>query len=263
MGMPRMLWRHRALVAELTRREFSGRYQGSFGGVLWSFVQPLFLLAVYTIAFGAILKAHWGFSGGTGDYALMIFAGLVVYNAFSECLMKAPGLVTGNPNFVKKVVFPLELLPWVMAFTVMLHAAMAVAVWVLGYALLRGVPHATAVLAPVVFACFFPILLGIGWLLSAVGVAVRDLGQLSALASHALLFLTPIFYGVEAAPPVLRPLLMANPLTFVVEELRLVLFFGQVPGWRGLAVYFGLSCLFAWASLWVFRRMRRGFADMV
>jgi lipopolysaccharide transport system permease protein len=262
-GMLRTLWRHRALVAELTRREFSGRYQGSFGGVAWSFVQPLFLLAVYTLAFGVILKARWGFSGGTADYALMIFAGLIVFNAFSECLTKAPGLVTGNPNFVKKVVFPLELLPWVMALNVVLHALLAIAVWLVGYAVLFGVPHPTVLLAPVILACFFPLLLGMGWLLAAVGVAVRDVSQLTALASHALLFLTPIFYGIEAAPPLLRPLLMLNPLTFVVGELRLALFYGQVPGWSGLAVYFLLSVAFAWGALLVFRRLRRGFADMV
>jgi len=263
MGMWRSLARHRALVAELTRREFSGRYQGSFGGVAWSFVQPLFLLAVYTLAFGVILKARWGFSGGTADYALMIFAGLVVFNAFSECLARAPVLVTANPNFVKKIVFPLELLPWVMALTILMHALLAVCVWIAGYALLYGVPKPTVLLAPLVLACFFPVLLGMGWLLSALGVLVRDISHLTQLASHALLFLTPIFYGVEAAPALLQNVLMLNPLTFVVEELRLVLFYGQAPAWSAIATYFALSSAFAWAALALFRRMRHGFADLV
>jgi lipopolysaccharide transport system permease protein len=262
-GMFRTLWRYRGLVLELTKREFSGRYRGSFGGVVWSFVQPLFLLAVYTVAFGVILKARWGFAGGTADYALMVFAGLIVFNAFSECLAKSPLLITGNPNFVKKVVFPLELLPWTMALTIMLHALVAIAVWLVGYAVLYGLPRPTALLAPVVFLCFLPLLLGMGWLLAAVGVAVRDVSQVTSLVSHALLFLTPIFYGVEAAPGILQPLLMLNPLTFMVEQFRLVLFFGQVPAWRGFATYFALSSLFAWACLWAFRRLRRGFADMV
>jgi hypothetical protein len=122
------VWRHRALVAELAKREFSGRYRGSFGGLAWSFAQPLFLLAVYTVAFGVILRARWGFSGGTGDYALMVFAGLIVFNAFAECLTRAPTLVTGNPNFVKRVVFPLEVLPWVMGFTAFFHAFIGIAV---------------------------------------------------------------------------------------------------------------------------------------
>jgi len=257
------LWRHRALVAELTRREFSGRYRGSFGGVVWSFVQPLFLLAVYTVAFGVILKARWGFAGGTASYALMVFAGLIVFNAVSECLVKAPHLVTANPNYVKKVVFPLELLPWVMAFTVLLHALLGLAVWLLGYAVLYGVPKPTAILAPLVLACLAPLLLGLGWLLSAIGVAVRDVSQLTNLVSHALLFLTPIFYGVEAAPPLVQALLLLNPLTFVVEDLRLVLYYGELPAWRPLAMYFAFSSAFAWGALLVFRRLRPGFADMV
>jgi len=257
------LWRHRGLVLELVRRDFAGRYQGSVGGVAWSFVQPLFLLAVYTIAFGVILKARWGFSGGTGDYALMIFAGLVIFNAFSEALAKAPVLVTSNPSFVKKVVFPLELLPWVMAITILLHAALAIAVWLAGYGVLYGIPKRTVLLVPVVFACLLPLLLGMGWLLSAIGVVARDVTQLTALVSHALLFLTPIFYGIDAAPPVLRPMLMLNPLTFIVEQLRLVLYYGERPGFKAVAVYFILSSLFAWISLVIFRRMRRGFADML
>jgi len=261
--MLRTLWRHRALVAELTRREFSGRYEGSFGGVAWSFVQPLFLLAVYTIAFGVILKARWGFGGGTGDYALMVFAGLIVFNAFAECLSRGPTLVAGNPNFVKKIVFPLELLPWVMTFTILLHALLAVAVWTAGYVVLHGIPKPTVLLAPVILASFVPLLLGMGWLLSAMGVVIRDVSQLTGLASHALLFLTPIFYGIEAAPPLLQSALMFNPLTFVVEQLRLVLYYGGAPAWWPLVAYFALSSLFAWLALALFRVLRTGFADLV
>lgn len=260
---PLSIWRHRALVVELAKREFSGRYRGSFGGLMWSFAQPLFLLTVYTIAFGVILRARWGFSGGTADYALMIFAGLIVFNAFAECLAKAPALITSNPNFVKRVVFPLELLPWVMAITAILHAFIAVAVWILGYVVLFGVPRASTLLVPVILICFFPLLLGTGWLLAALGVFLRDVSQLTALLAHALLFLTPIFYSIDAVPPLLQPVLMANPLTFIVEQLRLVLFFGQVPILKGLVVYFALSSGFAWMCLLLFRRLRPRFADMV
>ena len=257
------LWRHRSLVFELAKREFSGRYNGSFGGVAWSFAQPLFLLAVYTLAFGVILKARWGFSGGTAEYALMLFAGLVIFNAFSECLGKAPLLVTANPNYVKRVVFPLELLPWVMAFTVLVHALIGILVWLVGYGILFGLPVATAVLFPAVLVCLFPLLLGTGWLLSAVGVLVRDVGQLTAMLSHALLFLTPIFYSIDAVPAMLQPVMLLNPLTFLVEQLRLVLYFGQAPALRGLAVYFVLASLFAVAAFVLFRRLRPTFADLV
>ena len=257
------LWRHRSLVLELTKREFSGRYRGSFGGVVWSFVQPLFLLTVYTIAFGLILKARWGFSGSTADYALMLFAGLIVFNAFSEVLSKSPTLVTTNPNFVKKVVFPLELLPVITVATSLIHALIGIAVWLVGYIILFGTPKATALLFPLILVCFIPVLLGLGWLLSALGVIVRDISQLTSILNHTLLFLTPIFYSIEAAPPLLQNLLMINPLTFIVEQFRLVLFYGQIPAFKGLVVYFVLASLFAWISLVLFRRLRPSFADMV
>lgn len=257
------LWRHRSLVLELIKREFSGRYRGSFGGIAWSFVQPLFLLTVYTVAFGIILKARWGFSGGTAEYALMLFAGLIVFNAFAEVLSKSTILITDNPNFVKKVVFPLELLPVITVATALIHALIGIAVWFCGYAYLFGTPKTTAILFPVILACFVPVLLGLGWLLSALGVIVRDISQLTGMLSHTLLFLTPIFYSIEAAPPLLQNLLMLNPLTFIIEQFRLVLFYGQMPALKSLTVYFILASVFAWISLILFRRLRSVFADMV
>ena len=257
------LWRHRSLLFELIKREFSGRYRGSFGGIVWSFLQPLFLLSVYTIAFGVILKSRWGFSGGTAEYALMLFAGLIVFNVFAEVLNKSPTLVTDNPNFVKKVVFPLELLPVITVATALIHAAIGLAVWLLGYSLLFGVPKATVIFAPVVFLCFVPVLLGLGWLLSALGVIVRDIGQFTSMLGHTLLFLTPIFYSVEAAPPLLQNLLLINPLTFIVEQLRLILYYGQIPVLSGLGVYLVLSSIFAFFAMAIFKRLRPTFADMV
>lgn len=257
------IWRHRSLVIELTKREFSGRYRGSFGGIVWPLAQPLFLLTVYTIAFGVILKTRWGFSGSTANYALMLFAGLIVFNAFSEVLSKSSTLITGNPNFVKKVVFPLELLPVIVVATALIHAFIGIVVWVMGYTLLIGAPQATVILFPLILICFVPVLLGLGWLLSSVGVVVRDISQLTSMLNHTLLFLTPIFYSIEAAPPLLQNLLMINPLTFIVEQFRLVLVYGQMPALKGLAVYFGLASAFAWASNVLFKRLRPSFADML
>lgn len=251
------------LIVELLKREFSGRYRGSFGGLAWSFAQPVFLLAVYTLAFGVILKTRWGLSGGTADYALLLFAGLIVFNACAECLARAPALVTGSPNFVKKVVFPLGILAWVMALTTVAHALVAVAVWFVGYFVFKGVPPWTALFFPLVLACLFPLLLGICWLLSAVGVFARDVGQLTVMLSHTLLFLTPIFYSLDAAPEALRGFLLANPLTFIVEQLRQVLYFGQPPSARGLSVYLMCATAFAWFSWRVFQRLRPRFADLV
>jgi lipopolysaccharide transport system permease protein len=164
---------------------------------------------------------------------------------------------------VKKVVFPLELLPVITVATALAHAMIAMAAWFLGYILFFGVPELTAIMFPLILLCFVPVLLGLGWLLSALGVFVRDIGQLTGMLSHALMFLTPIFYSIETAPPLLQNLLKLNPLTFIVEQFRLVLFHGQMPSLGGLAVYFALACLFSWGSLAVFRRLRPVFADLV
>lgn len=256
-------WHHRDLIFELFKREFAGRYRGSFGGVTWSLAQPLFLLAVYTVAFGVILQARWGGAGSTANYALMLFAGLIIFNAFSECLNKAPTLVTGNPNLVKKVVFPLEILPWVMLLTALIHALIGITVWLLGYTLLFGIPKPTAIFFPIILLCFSPILLGIGWLLSAIGVAVRDISQMTGMLSHTLLFLTPIFYSIDTVPTNLHTIFKINPLNFMVEQLRDILLIGKMPSMEGLAIYFILSSLFAVLSLALFRRLQPNFADMV
>lgn len=230
---------------------------------MWSFVQPLFLLIVYTVAFGVILKARWGFSGSTSDYALMLFAGLIIFNAFSECLSKSPLLIIGNPNFVKKVVFPLELLSVITVLTALTYACIAIVVWILGYIILVGPVKITALFYPAILICFTPLLLGLCWLLSALGVFIRDISQITNMLSHTLLFLTPIFYSIDSVPPFLKKPLMLNPLTFIVEQFRCVLFLGEMPSFRGLLIYFILASLFAGASLLLFRRLRPSFADWV
>lgn len=261
--MMQSAWRHRNLFFELTKREFSGKYRASFGSIFWSFASPLFLLSVYIIAFGVILKARWGFSSNTADYSLLLFAGLIVFNMFSEVLIKSTSLVTNNPNFVKKVVFPLQMLPVITVATSLIHSLIGVAVWLVGYVLVIGVPKLTVFFFPLVLICIVPLLLGVGWLLSSAGVVVKDIGQFTSMLNHSLLFLTPIFYSIEAAPPFLQKLLMLNPLTFIVEQFRLILFYGQVPALKGLAIYFILATLFAWISFILFQRLRPSFADLV
>lgn len=257
------IWQNRSLVYELIKRDFSSRYLGSFGGVAWSFMQPLFMLSVYTIAFGVILKARWGFAGSTKDYALMLFAGLIIFNTFSEVLIKSTTLITSNPNFVKKIVFPLELMPIICVCTALIHTLIGVAVWTLGYVVIYGSLQSTVILFPLVLICFFPFLLGVSWLLSAFGVMVRDISHIAGMLNHALLFLTPIFYSIEAAPPLLQNLLMLNPLTFVVEQFRLVLFIGVIPAMKSLALYFAFASSFAFGALIIFRRLRPSFADVL
>ena len=188
LNLFKTLIQHRSLAVELTRREFAARYRGSFGGIAWSFVQPLFMISIYTITFGVILKAHWGATGNTAEYALMLFVGLIVFNAFAECLTKSSTLITAHPNFVKKIVFPLELLPVVTVGTVLIHTMIAIAVWFFGYLFLFGLPNPAAVFFPLILVSLLPALLGVAWLFSAIGVVIRDIGQATVMLNHVLLF---------------------------------------------------------------------------
>ena len=255
--------KHYGLIIELTKREFLGRYLGSFVGGFWSLIQPVFLLTVYTIAFGIILKAKWGFAGNTIDYAFILFAGLIVYNAFTETLNKSPMLILGNTNFVKKIVFPLEILPIIVVITALINASISVLIWLVGYWVLVGSPPLTFIMFPIVFISFTPLLLGFSWLISALGVFVRDLGPITFMISHTLLFLTPIFYSIDAAPDMIQDLLVLNPLTYIVQQLRLVLFYGEMPYYIAIGIYFFLSSLFALLCFVFFKKVRPYFGDLV
>jgi lipopolysaccharide transport system permease protein len=191
----------------------------------------------------------------------MMFAGLIVFQAFSDCLNKAPKLIVANPNFVKKVVFPLEILPIVLSISSLVQLSIAIGLWLVGYALLFGIPPATALYAPLLLVAFMPTLLAAGWLLASLGVVIRDIDHITGLLSRALLFVTPVFYSLEAVPASLRTLFLANPLTFIVEQFRLVLFVGSVPDLFGVLAYFLIAALVSFMALIVFRRLRPIFAD--
>lgn len=255
--------KHVGLIAELVRREFAGRYQGSLGGVLWALIHPLFLLSIYTLVFGVVLKTRWDGGGGTFGYALYIFAGLIIFNAFSDCLVKAPAMIVGNQNFVKKVVFPLEILPLVSAIVALLHATIGIAVWFLCCVVLFGMPKMTALLFPGVFIAMLPLLLGMGWIFSALGVMLRDTGQIVGIISHVLLFVTPIFYSAESMPEPFRSILILNPLTLLVGWMRDLLLVGSLPATAAIFTYLALSIAFAYGSLYFFRRVRPLFADLL
>lgn len=254
--------RDRFLLAQLVRREIAGRYRGSFLGLLWSLFNPLFMLAVYTLVFGLAFRARWT-DGGQAEFAMLIFSGMIVHALFAECINKAPQLILGNPNYVRKVVFPLEILPWVPLCAALFHAAVSLCV-LLAFRLLAGHGLAwTALLAPLVLAPFVLFTLGVTWFLAALGVFVRDIAQTTGLAATALLFLSPVFYPAEALPEPWRQILHLNPLTFIIEQLREVLLHDRPPAWDGLVLYAAGGLLAAWLGLAWFQKTRRGFADVL
>jgi len=257
------LWRHRNLAWVMTKREVIGRYRGSFLGLLWSFFNPLLLLAVYTFVFSVVFEVRWGVPiAGRGQFAVILFSGLIVHGLFSESIARAPGLIPGNVNFVKKVVFPLEILPWVSMGTTLFHSLMSLFVLFI-FILFSGGLHWTFMLIPVVMLPLVILSMGLSWLLASLGVFIRDVGQAMGLVTTVLLFLSPIFYPLSAIPEKFRSLVYLNPLTFVVEQARAVLVFGEPPSWTGLGIYLAVSLGVAWLGFWWFQKTRKGFADVL
>ncbi len=254
------------LVLQLVRREVIGRYRGSLLGLAWSFLNPLFMLAVYTLVFSTIFRARWGgeFAGGsTSGFALMLFSGLVIHGLFGEIAGSTPALIRANVNYVKKVVFPLQILPVASLGTALFHAFVSVGVLLVFELILVGRIPATALLWPLVIAPFALFLLGLGWFLASLGVYLRDIAQVIAPIVTAMLFLSPVFYPLDAAPQALRPFLVFNPLTLIIENSRKVLIYGQSPDLMGLSLYALLALVFASAGYWWFQKTRKGFADVL
>lgn len=258
------LWRNRELVKASAKREVLGRYRGSFLGLLWSFFNPLFMLAVFTFVFSVIFQARWGGGGGSKtEFALVLFAGLLVFNLFAECINRAPGLILSNTNYVKKVVFPLEILPFVGLLSALFHTLISLGVWLIAYTLFFGIPHLTVFYLPLVLLPFCLFLMGLSWALASLGVFLRDVSQFIGLLTTTLMFLSPIFYPATAFPEDYRYILYLNPLTTVVEQTRDVLFWGKTPDFLMLAIYWGVTLGIAWLCFAWFQKTRKGFADVL
>ncbi|KXS36822.1 MAG: ABC-2 transporter, permease component [Halomonadaceae bacterium T82-2] len=264
-AMVMQLWHYRDLVARMVRRDVVGRYKGSVLGLAWSLFNPIIMLCVYTFVFTVVFEARWGVGSNRGQasFAIHLFAGLIVHGLFAEVLNRAPSLIISNNNYVKKVVFPLEVLPLVPLGSSLFHALVSLMV-LLGAELviLGGIP-ATALLLPLVLLPLIVLTLGLGWLLSSLGVFLRDIGQTITLVTTMLLFLSPIFYPLSALPESFRPFIMANPLTFIIEQVRGVLILGHMPDWAGLLQYLVLSSAVAWIGFAWFQKTRKGFADVL
>ncbi|TAM36279.1 MAG: ABC transporter permease [Rhodanobacter sp.] len=265
IAMAKSLWRHRALIRQMTTREILGRYRGSFMGLAWSFFNPLIMLLVYTFVFTTVFHSRWTSvnTSNTANFAIMLFIGMIVYAIFADCVNRAPTLITSNASYVKRVVFPLEILPIINMGASLFHALVSILAWLIAYVLLMGVPHFTALLLPLIILPFVIGTVGVSWFLSSLGVFLRDINQTVGIITTALMFLAPVFYSLHDLPSKYKPLVMANPVTFVIEQSRTVLVWGGSPDWLGLAVYSLASLLVAWAGFYWFQRTRKGFADVL
>ncbi len=245
-------------------REIHARYRQSWLGLVWMVLTPLMMLGVYTLVFRHIMRMRWyGLEESNLTFALRIYAGLAVFNFFAECINRSPGLILEQPHLVKKVVFPLEILPWVNATTAAAGLAVSGFLLLVCTAVLGDGLPITAIALPLVWLPLLPLVLGLGWLLSGVGTYVRDVGQLLGMAVSMLMFLSPIFFPVEALPAGVRDWMMLNPLAGIMTGTRDVLLHGQWPDWQSLG-WLLLACTgLAVVGAVFFRKARMGFADVV
>ncbi len=265
VALTKSLWRNRQLILQMTKREVVGRYKGSALGLVWSFLNPVFMLAVYTFVFSVVFKARWGVGdeGSKTQFAVVLFVGMIVHGLFAEVLNRASGLILSNVNYVKKVVFPLEILPVVSMGAALFHSLISLGVLLIAFVLFNGYLHWTAVLAPLVVLPLVILTLGLAWMLASLGVFLRDVGQTIGIITTVMMFLAPVFYPITALPEEMRPWIMANPLTFIIEQAREVLIWGRVPDWAGLGAYTAVAMAITWAGYAWFQKTRKGFADVL
>lgn len=249
----------------LLRRDIAGRYKGSLLGLLWSLVHPVLMLAVYVFVFGEIFRSRWSGGGeSTASYALVLFCGLIVFNLFAEVVNRSPQLVVDNANYVKKVVFPLELLSLVSLGTAIFHALISFFIWMIFHAVMVGAPSPIGIVY--FLLALMPLILlaaGLSWFVSALGVFLRDISQLIGIVTSALLFLSPIFYPLSAVPDDFMALIQLNPLAQVVEQARSVLIYGKslnfvIWSMQMFFAFIAASLGFAW-----FQKTRKGFSDVL
>lgn len=257
------------LLIPLVVREVAGRYRGSALGMLWSFLSPLFMLTIFTFVFGVVFQSRWTVPGAQArepslaEFSILIFTGLTVFQFFAEVVNRAPSLILANANYVKKIVFPLELLPVVAVGNALFHAAISFGLILVFVRLQLGAVPATAWLLPMVLAPLVLMTLGLAWLLASLGTYVRDVGQLTGSVVTALMFLSGVFFPLSALPGWIRGWVALSPVAIPMEAMRGILVFGVAPEWTGLALYSLVSIVVAWLGYQFFQRTRKGFADVV
>ena len=260
-----IIWTNRFLLRSLVVRNIASRYRGSFLGLIWSFVHPLMMLCVYTFVFSVVFKARWGIDtgGGRGAFAIIMFCGMAMFNIFSESVSNSCGVVVDNPNFVKKVIFPLEILPLAQVAASLILGMVWFILLFLGTIFIFGKISFTMLLLPLVLLPLAIFSLGISYFVASLGVYIRDTQYLIGVILQILFFMTPIFYPLQAVPERFRWPLQLNPLTILIEEARKVFLYGELPNWLFLGIAFLVSCLVLHLGFIWFHKTKKGFADVL
>lgn len=255
---------HAGLTRELVLRDILGRYRGATFGLLWSLLGPLLMLVVYTVAFGQILGSRWNQTANTeAPFGVVLFLGIMVHGFFAECLSRSPRLMIDNSNYVKRVVFPLHILPWTVMLSASFHLLANTVVFAVLAKILAGTFSPYIVLVPVVMLPLALLSVAVGWVASSLGVYLRDISQAIPVIVTALLFLSSAIVPVESLSENYQLVFQLNPLTFFIDEVREVALWGRPPDWVGLAWRGAASVVVLYAAYAWFRATSRGFADVL
>lgn len=251
------------LFRQLLGRELFARYRATTLGAMWLVLQPLMMLVVYTLVFSGIFKVRWAGAESSTGFALVLFAGLIVFNFFAEVLVSSPTLVSSQPNYVKKVVFPIEMLAVIRVALALSTALISLGILFFAQFWFGDTPSPWFALAPLILIEMVPMLLGIAWLVSALSVYVQDIAQVAGVLASVMLFVSPIFFPPSAIPAGMEALISLNPLVGPMQQLRAVTVEGVAPEPSAMGIHFMVSCIFAVMCLKAFRHLSRGFADVL
>lgn len=267
MVMLRSLYKDRELIWNLTKREVKSTYQSSFLGALWTVIVPLMMLLIYTFVFSVVFQAKWSTNSvqetPRGEFALILFAGLTPFNFFSAAISKSPALILGVPNYVKKVVFPLEILPIVIVGAAFITSLINIVLILLGCLL---VLHRFPIMFLLLPFAYFPLVLitlGLTWFLSSLSVFIRDIGQAIPVIIQVLFFMTPIFYSADRVPYPLRLIVNLNPLSSIIDNFRRILIWNQWIDWGSWGLVTLLSAFLAILGFAWFSATKKAFSDVM
>ena len=255
------IWHNRYLLGQLIKRDVLLRYRGAIFGVLWIFMSPLIMLAIFAFIFGHIFQARWPQQESSIPFWLLLYSGLIAFNVFAETISRAPTSVRGYPSFVKKIIFPVNILPIVPLGATLVHAGFNFLILFSALAI-TGHLYAGILLFPLLITPMILLALGLSWFLAALGVFIRDMTQIVPVFVQMLLFLSPVFYPVSAVPEVLRPIYQYNPLGTVIEISRAAII-GQQIEWDAWGASFGLCLVVAILGHAFFQHSRDEFADVL
>lgn len=262
----RLISSNKDLIIQMLMRSLAARYQGSILGVGWSFAQPLLMLGVYTFVFGIVFKARWGgadFGDSRSAFPLIMFCGMAVFHIFSESVNNSTMVVANNPGFVKKIIFPLEILPLCNVLTSLIFGLVWFALLLMGVVLFLGSGSWTMLFLPIVLLPLLLLSSGLSFLVASLGVYLRDMQQIVNIVTQVLFFMTPIFYPTDLVPERIRWVLQANPLSILVEQTRRVFLFNQFPEVLPMLEVFAISMVIFQLGLLWFSKTKKGFADVL